>query len=510
MNMSTDESLDPVEETSESATPIQSANSQSGFSRRTFLKAAALGTAAAALLNRDALGNLDFGASSAFADDLSNLGCTANDVQLLGTGKVINEPCTCSAGSSFTAQVVFTIFNNASSARNCVELHLCPATATITVGSTTTTSTFANTGFVALTSSIAGKTTATVTASVPWVCGAGVVCFGTPPIPGGGGNPTCPPGACCTVITWRIPGESTNCSTAIKFIKSKCGMQSVCIVGRSNGLTCTGNCGTGCGGVSTLVASQTGGTGPYTFCLSPGNQVCQTDSSSSVGATVSFTVTTTETTTYTVVETNGTGTAVCAVTESLTLTATPLGTLTVTAPSTADCSGAFCVTATVSGADKYCFSVGTTTLCSTTTNVNCYTVRPGLTSQIVTISVVGSNAADCTSPGAATVTVNPVITVSLSSPTASTCAALSASTVTFTASASGGTGSGFAFQYVIKGCTSTVTSPVTGSTLLWSPTLDACCYTILATATDSNSCPSSNTASASVEQCVNTFFSCAV
>jgi hypothetical protein len=508
MNMSTDESLDPVEETSESATPIQSANSQSGFSRRTFLKAAALGTAAAALLNRDALGNLDFGASSAFADNLSTLGCTANDVQLLGAGQILNEPCNCAPGTSFTAQVAIPIFNNSSSDRNCVQLHLCDTLVSI---SPTQTVTLSFPDPILLTSSIAGKTTSTVTVSLGWFCGLGNVCFGSPVTFNNAGNPTCT-GACCIVITWRVPGQDTNCNNKVSYIKSKCGMPGVfCITGRQNGLICNGNCGAGCGGVSTLVASQTGGGAPFVFCLNSDatSTACQTVTSG-LGGTVSFMVTTTSCTTYTVVETAGTGTAICHVTKLLTLCPSPLGSLTVTAPSTADCSGTFCVTATVSGADKYCFSVGTTTLCSTTTNVNCYTVTPGLTSQAVTISVVGSNAAGCTSPGAATVTVNPVITVSLSSPTASTCAALSASTVTFTASASGGTGSGFAFQYVIKGCTSTVTSPVTGSTLLWSPTLDACCYTILATATDSNSCPSSNTASASVEQCVNTFFSCAV
>ncbi|HEX6508014.1 MAG TPA: twin-arginine translocation signal domain-containing protein [Chloroflexota bacterium] len=502
--MSTDESSGPVEESSESAAPIDSGMPRSGFSRRTFLKAAALGTAAAALLNRDALGNLDFGATSAFADDLSSLGCTANDVQLTGAGRILNEPCNCAPGSPFTASVAFPIFNNASSSRNCVELHLCPATATITGSTSTSTVTFSNTGFVPLTDSIPGKTTATVTATLSWFCGAGDVCFGSPVTLGGGGNPICPTGACCTVITWRVPGEDTNCSNTIRFIKSKCGMPGqVCIVGRSAALGCAtnGNCSPTCGGVSTLVASQTGGTGPYIFSLTgDGSQTV----SSSIGATVSFTVTTSTTTTYTVKANSGD----CTRTLTTALTATPLGALTPTAPNTASCAGVACVTASVSGATTYTVTDGTTTASGTST-VNCFTYTPGVATQTVTFTAVASNAAGCPSSGTVTSTVNPQLVVSLGNAnTPGTCAALSSSTVTFTASASGGSGSGFTFQYVITGGGTTSTAAATGTTLVLAPNPDANCYTIAVTATDSASCPSSNTATASVKQCVSTSFSC--
>ena len=46
-----------------------------------------------------------FGPLTAFADNLSGLNCTANDVRILGAGPDLNEPCTCSG--TFTADVRF-------------------------------------------------------------------------------------------------------------------------------------------------------------------------------------------------------------------------------------------------------------------------------------------------------------------------------------------------------------------------------------------------------------------
>ena len=54
-----------------------------GLNRRKFLTAAALGTAAATMLNKGSGGYLHLGAASALADDLSGLGCTANDVRIV-------------------------------------------------------------------------------------------------------------------------------------------------------------------------------------------------------------------------------------------------------------------------------------------------------------------------------------------------------------------------------------------------------------------------------------------
>src|SRR5215217_8157779 len=80
----------------------------SGFNirRRGYLAAAALGSAAAALIGRSG-GSLHLGAMEAFADDLSQFQCTANDVRILGTGQILNEPCACTG--TFNATVQFTV-----------------------------------------------------------------------------------------------------------------------------------------------------------------------------------------------------------------------------------------------------------------------------------------------------------------------------------------------------------------------------------------------------------------
>src|SRR5689334_20989368 len=88
------------------------------WNRRTFLKAAALGTAAAALLHKSddggGLAGLSFGPLTALANDLSGNPCTAQDVEIIGTGVVQNEPCSCTPGGTFTAHVQFTVRNTTS------------------------------------------------------------------------------------------------------------------------------------------------------------------------------------------------------------------------------------------------------------------------------------------------------------------------------------------------------------------------------------------------------------
>src|SRR5438105_12006245 len=89
---STNGASEPADDTSQ---PVGESQSRPGWSRRTFLKAAALGTAAAALINRGGDGGLNFGPLAALADDLSGLNCTANDVRLVGPGIILNEQCNC-------------------------------------------------------------------------------------------------------------------------------------------------------------------------------------------------------------------------------------------------------------------------------------------------------------------------------------------------------------------------------------------------------------------------------
>ena len=96
-----------------------------GWNRRTFLKAAALGTAAAALLGRSSGdgGGLSFGAASALAHEDTKSACTAQDIEVLG-GQIINEPCACAEGGTFQAIAKFTVINQNNATRKCITLHL--------------------------------------------------------------------------------------------------------------------------------------------------------------------------------------------------------------------------------------------------------------------------------------------------------------------------------------------------------------------------------------------------
>src|SRR5215475_6555488 len=66
------------------------------------------------------------GTRSAAANDLSDSPCTAGDVEIVGSGIVINEPCVCTPTGKFNATVQFTVRNNTSTGRYCIALHLVP------------------------------------------------------------------------------------------------------------------------------------------------------------------------------------------------------------------------------------------------------------------------------------------------------------------------------------------------------------------------------------------------
>jgi hypothetical protein len=115
--------------------------------RRTLLKAVAIGSAVAAIAGRNG-----FTPATVLADDLSTFQCTAGDVQIVGAGLITNEPCSCTG--TFSANVSFTVTNNAASDRGCITLHLVPVTINGTV--------FPQQDVV-LQGTIAGKTTQTMT-----------------------------------------------------------------------------------------------------------------------------------------------------------------------------------------------------------------------------------------------------------------------------------------------------------------------------------------------------------
>src|SRR5207249_3287503 len=60
------------------------------------------------------------GPRMAAANDLSTDPCTAGDVEIVGAGVVVNEPCSCAPGSMFNAQVTSTVrWNTSPGAAGC-------------------------------------------------------------------------------------------------------------------------------------------------------------------------------------------------------------------------------------------------------------------------------------------------------------------------------------------------------------------------------------------------------
>ncbi len=222
-NTSDEGAPDPIEGIGD---PVELAMEGAGFlgtpwSRRTFLKAAAMGTAAAAVFQKGP--GLSFGPAAAYADDISSLNCTANDVRIPSPGKILNEPCDCPVGKTFDADVSFHIINNTGTSRYCVTLHLCPIT-------------LADGTILQLDNVVIGDIDAgfngdkTVTIK-NYPCGAGTLCFGScgpgiDPVTGLGDcsfpkGTNCPPSpACCSTITWNVKA-SDPCPDTTRQISSK-------------------------------------------------------------------------------------------------------------------------------------------------------------------------------------------------------------------------------------------------------------------------------------------------
>jgi len=468
----------PIEQAEVAPEAAADTPSKWGLNRRKFLTAAALGTAAAALLNKGADGLLHIGPLTALANDLSGNPCTAQDVTVAPQAFVINEPCTCSG--TFNATVQFTVTNNTGTSRYCVTLHI-------------------PTGFgvppqdVVL-GDIASNTTQTMTGIVtgfPCNPSGGQVCIGSP---GSDGRRKCAANTCLTVAWNTSPGAACPDTSPPG---GQCRHQRVCITGYGASLACVGNdcttpgsCDAPCGGSLHLLATVGGGVPPYTYTLTGSDGTMQTFPTSGTTTDTShcFTVTPTlASTTYTLTVTDS---QPCSRTATAVVTSSPVAapTLSRTGP---DCAGN--TTITVTNCDPnltYTFTEGGTTLgsgCSLT-----HQFAPG--SHTVTVTASNGNTA-CNKSTDETFTVNESVSTSINCGSTPDCTGH----LTFTASATGGTGT-YTFAWTIDG------TPVPGNTsntLAYTPNVDCNPHVVAVTATDSASC-SGNTATRTVTQVVTT------
>jgi hypothetical protein len=233
--------------------PVAESDAQPIWARRSFLKAAALGTAAAALISKSP-GGLRLGPLPVAADDLSTFQCTAGDVEILGTGQIIDEPCSCTG--TFQGTVRFQVRNNANSDRGCITVHLANGVdIDLTLEGTDPTN--------PVNRIIPGKQTKFMTGRLTFNCGAGLVCFGEQ----SDGRGRCDPGKCSTV-TWTVPGQDTCPPT--RQISSKCRHQRICIQGRG---TTTLDCNTGTDGVQTACQVNCGATTTLRLCTTSGTDL---------------------------------------------------------------------------------------------------------------------------------------------------------------------------------------------------------------------------------------------
>jgi hypothetical protein len=478
----------PDDATSEPEESLQDEILQKSGSRRAFLKAAALGTAAAAVLGRGGSG-LRLGARSASADTLSNVNCTANDVRIIGPGIIVNEPCDCD--SVFNADVQFTVNNNTGTDRYCVTVHLCQAT--LPGGGTF--------GPLDLIVGTVGPGTHVKTVTIPnYPCGAGLVCFGEAgSLPDGGfaKGETCPSGECCTIISWNVRANDGCPQPHGDIIKSKCRAQQVCIQGRAATLECIDNCEPTCGGTATLRMCVEGGDAPYTFELSDGQSFGPTNDTCH-----DFSVTVTETTVFSGTVTDS-GTPPCADdTNTVTLEVAPIAAPEVSVDGP-DCDGLVTLTVTNCGTDvtySYrevdCADDEVTLQTLADTDCTAEVTLPASSSDHCFI-VRATNSAGCFAETAVPVEGFPGRpTVSLGDPV-SGCDG----EVTLTATGGGGSGSGFSYTWFVND----VEQTETGNTLVLPPQLDGQCRTVSVAVSDvGTGCPGSAPDSVSFSQCVTT------
>jgi hypothetical protein len=318
-----------------------SRRSVTGLARKVFARLA-LGTLSALAI----LGTV---VAPVRANDLSDLPCTAGDVEIVGNGIVINEPCVCPPGGVFNATVQFTVRNNTSTTRYCISLHLVPDGAVVpTEIDVVLRDASGNSNAPGKSGNAKFKDTVMYGTIPNYPCNAGVVCFGQAGVVRG----KCAPGT-CTTISWGTSPGGSGCTTADQSPPGgQCRHQQVCIVGFGARLSCIENCSVTCGSSSTLRACVDGPAdrGPYTLVLAGSDGSSQTQSAygDASGATcLNFTVNPTQSpaTTYTLTVVDKAGCTRTATATVNVASATP----TITPPANSGCNGVLVYTAAVSG-----------------------------------------------------------------------------------------------------------------------------------------------------------------
>jgi hypothetical protein len=238
----------------DASTDVAEVTTKESLQRRTLLKAAAVGSALAALASRESLTPF-----SAMAHTDTKSACTAQDIDV-SSGTIVNEPCTCAAGGTFQAIAAFQVTNNNNAARKCITLHMGAG------------GTFGGQDFLLVdangNSNIDGKgTTKTMFATLGSVnCNFGQECY---------------PGSVVAFQTAQNQSDTACPGPLTKYPGGQCRRQEICIVGFGATLACasdgtcsstgSGNCSIACGGNLFLKASATGGTagsnGTYTFTV---------------------------------------------------------------------------------------------------------------------------------------------------------------------------------------------------------------------------------------------------
>ena len=261
------------------------------------------------------------------ANDLSTSPCTAGDVEIVGTGIVVNEPCVCSGGT-FNATVQFRVRNNTSTGRYCIALHLIPDGSVITTSTDVILRDAPSGGSSTAPGKSGGESFHDIImyGTIPnFPCNSPLVCFGTSGVTRG----KCAPNA-CTTISWNTSPGNAGCTTPDQNPPGgQCRHQQVCVVGFGASLACVTSCTVTCGATGTLRACAIGpvSRGPYQLQLvgSDGSSATQSVFGDASGVSCAdFTVTPGQfpTTTYTLTVTDKDGCSRTA-TRALTVTGSP-------------------------------------------------------------------------------------------------------------------------------------------------------------------------------------------